>query len=58
MQNKKAAKEKEREQRIAEEEKNNVYSARNVEETKLKAILSKRNLFIKEVRDVNLENMK
>ncbi|XP_072013330.1 deubiquitinase OTUD6B-like [Amphiura filiformis] len=47
--NKKAAKEKEREQRITEEEKNNVYSARNVEEGKLKAILTQRELLIKEI---------
>ena len=46
---KKAAKEKEREQRIAEAELENVHSARNIEAEKLKEILTARGLSIKEV---------
>ena len=46
---KKAAKEKEREQRIAEAELENVHSARNVEAEKLKEILTAKSLSIKEV---------
>ena len=46
---KKAAKEKEREQRIAEAELENVHSARNIEAEKLKEILTAKGLSIKEV---------
>lgn len=46
---KKAAKDKEREQRIAEAELENVHSARNVEAEKLKEILATRGLSIKEI---------
>ena len=46
---KKAVKEKEREQRIAEAELENVHSARNVEAEKLKEILTAKGLSIKEV---------
>lgn len=46
---KKAAKEKEREQRIAEAELENVHSARNVEAEKLKEILAAKRLSIKEI---------
>ena len=46
---KKAAKEKEREQRIAEAELENVHSARNVEAEKLKQILAAKGLSVKEV---------
>lgn len=46
---KKAAKEREREQRIAEAEMENVHSARNVENEKLKEILAAKGLAIKEV---------
>ena len=49
LQNKKASQAKERERQIAEGEKNNVYSARNVEAIKLKTILTERGLCIKEV---------
>jgi len=46
---KKAAKEREREQRIAEAEMENVHSARNVENEKLKEILVAKGLAIKEI---------
>lgn len=46
---KKAAKEREREERIAEAELENVHSARNVEAEKLKEILAAECLLIKEV---------
>ena len=46
---KKSAKEKEREQRIAEAQLENVHSARNVEAEKLKEILATKGLAIKEV---------
>ena len=46
---KKASKEKEREQRIAEAELENVHSARNVEAEKLKEILEAKSLSVKEV---------
>lgn len=46
---KKAAKEREREERIAEAELENVHSARNVEAEKLKEILAAKCLSIKEV---------
>ena len=46
---KKAAKEREREERIAEDELENVHSARNVEAEKLKEILASKCLSIKEV---------
>ena len=46
---KKAAKEREREERIAEAELENVHSARNVEAEKLKEILAAECLSIKEV---------
>lgn len=46
---KKAAKEKEREQRIAEAELENVHSSRNIEAEKLKEILTAKGLSIKEV---------
>jgi len=46
---KKAAKEKEREQRIAEAELENVHSARNIEAEKLKEILAAKGLSIKEI---------
>ena len=44
-----AAKEKEREQRIAEAELENVHSARNIEAEKLKEILAAKGLSVKEV---------
>ena len=46
---KKAAKERERDERIAEAELENVYSARNVEAEKLKEILAAKCLSIKQV---------
>lgn len=46
---KKSAKEKEREQRIAEAQLENVHSARNVEAEKLKEILATKGLAIKEI---------
>ena len=46
---KKAAKEREREERIAEAELENVHSARNVEAEKLEEILAAKCLSIKEV---------
>ncbi|KAJ7374532.1 OTU domain-containing protein 6B [Desmophyllum pertusum] len=46
---KKAAKEKEREQRISEAELENVHSARNVEAEKLKEILEAKSLSVKEI---------
>lgn len=47
---KKAALEKEREQRIKEAEVENIYSARNVEQEKLKTLLMPMGLKINEVR--------
>ena len=49
FEDKKAAKEREREERIAEAELENVHSARNVEAEKLKEILAAKFLSIKEV---------
>lgn len=49
MQDKKAAKERDREERIAQAEADNVHSARNVEAENLKKVLSKNHLTIKEV---------
>ena len=52
FQDKKAAKERERDERIAEAEAENIHSARNVEAEKLKKLLDEKCLKIKEVNIV------
>lgn len=58
MQDKKAAKERDREERIAQAEADNVHSVRNVEAENLKKVLDKYHLAIKEVKFMGQQDIK